>query len=536
MRESTPWEESCLRPFDTASLFTARGRNRKGLPERLADAQELIEALPVPVFVKGRDGRYLAVNKAWEEFFGIPRDAMVGKTVFDREENPSIAARHQARDEELWNHPGRRSYETRITLRDGGAGHIISYKGTFTGSDGEVAGLVCTIIDITTRKQAERAWQESEARFRSLTELSSDWYWAQDENFRFTEISRGITDSIGILPADYIGKTLWDDESIGLSEAEWAAHKATLTARQPFQDFEYAYKGAHGRVLYVSVSGRPVLDEAGKFKGYRGIGKDITARKLAETNLREAHDELSRKAQELARSNEELQQFAYVASHDLQEPLRMVSSYTQLLARRYATLFDGDAREFMAFIVDGATRMKQLIEDLLAYSRVGMRGREFQLTDCGASLQSALVNLRAAIDASGTTITHDPLPSVTADGSQLAQLFQNIIGNAIKFRSAEAPCIHVRAQEQDDAWVISIKDNGVGIDPPYFERIFIMFQRLHGKGEYPGTGIGLAICKKIVDRHGGRIWVESEPGRGCTFCFALPKRQEADSGNHLKQP
>jgi light-regulated signal transduction histidine kinase (bacteriophytochrome) len=177
-----------------------------------------------------------------------------------------------------------------------------------------------------------------------------------------------------------------------------------------------------------------------------------------------------------------------------------------------------------------------LIEDLLAYSRVGAGGREMQSTDCGAALQRALLNLRAAIEASGATITHGPLPTVTGDGAQLAQLFQNLVGNAIKFRSTDAPCIDVRAHEQDDAWVVSVKDNGIGIDPQYFERIFIMFQRLHAKAEYSGTGIGLAICKKIIERHGGRIWAESLPGQGCTFCFTLPKPHEAPSDDRMNRP
>lgn len=253
------------------------------------------------------------------------------------------------------------------------------------------------------------------------------------------------------------------------------------------------------------------------------VGQFI-GRKQAELALRQANDELTQKAQELARSNAELEQFAYVASHDLQEPLRMVSSYTQLILRRYGDKLDGDAKEFMDFIVDGAGRMKRLIEDLLAYSRVGTRGKELQPTDGETALKKALSNLRATIEESAAAVTYDPLPTVAADDVQLVQLFQNLIGNAIKFRNHEAPRVHVSVEESDDSWIFGVKDNGIGIDPQYFERIFMVFQRLHGKGEYPGTGIGLAICKKVVDRHGGRIWVESEPGKGSKFCFALPKR------------
>jgi light-regulated signal transduction histidine kinase (bacteriophytochrome) len=200
----------------------------------------------------------------------------------------------------------------------------------------------------------------------------------------------------------------------------------------------------------------------------------------------------------------------------------MISSYTQLLQRRYGERFEPEAKEFMAFVVDGATRMKQLIEDILAYSRVGTRAREFKPTQCENALRKALVNLRAAIEATGASVTHSPLPEVDADEVQLVQLFQNLIGNALKFQGGEPPRIHVSAAERPGAWEIGVRDNGIGIDPQYFERIFMVFQRLHTKTDYPGTGIGLALCKKIVERHGGRIWVASQPGEGATFHFTLP--------------
>lgn len=201
----------------------------------------------------------------------------------------------------------------------------------------------------------------------------------------------------------------------------------------------------------------------------------------------------------------------------------MVASYTQLLERRYRDKLDGDGKEFMDFIVDGAARMKQLIEDLLAYSRVGTRARDFREVDSASALAKALANLRAAQDASGAVVTHDALPVVVADASQLTQVFQNLIGNAMKFRGADAPRIHVGAETREHVWVFTVRDNGIGLDPQYADRIFMMFQRLHNKAEYPGTGIGLAICKKIVDRHGGRIWVDSQPGEGSVFGFTLPR-------------
>jgi signal transduction histidine kinase len=233
-------------------------------------------------------------------------------------------------------------------------------------------------------------------------------------------------------------------------------------------------------------------------------------------------DDLERTAIALRRSNEELQQFANVASHDLQEPLRMVSSFVQLLERQYKDKLDDRAREYIAFAVDGTHRMKTLINDLLAYSRVGTREKPPEPADCEAVLRDALKNLQASIGECGAAITHDPLPTVIADRAQLVQLLQNLVGNAVKYRGPQAPCVHISARQEGRAWVFSVRDNGIGIDKQYWDRIFIIFQRLHTAAEYPGTGIGLAICKKIIDRHGGRIWVESDPGQGATFYFSLP--------------
>jgi light-regulated signal transduction histidine kinase (bacteriophytochrome) len=233
---------------------------------------------------------------------------------------------------------------------------------------------------------------------------------------------------------------------------------------------------------------------------------------------------VAQKADELQRSNAELEQFAYVASHDLQEPLRMVSSYTQLITKRYGDKLNDEAKEFMHYVVDGAARMKQLIEDLLAYSRVGTKGKEFKPMPMEAAVRRAITNLRAAIEESSAAVTWDPLPTVLGDEAQLAQLYQNLFGNALKFRGPGVPRIHVSAAERDADWQFTIADNGIGIEPQYFERIFMLFQRLHTMGDYPGTGIGLAICKKVVERHGGRIWVSSTPGEGSQFHFTLPKK------------
>jgi signal transduction histidine kinase len=253
--------------------------------------------------------------------------------------------------------------------------------------------------------------------------------------------------------------------------------------------------------------------------------RDSSRRGLAEEALLNSEDHLQKKVNELNRSNQELQQFAYVASHDLQEPLRMVASYTQLLAQRYKGRLDSDADEFIAYAVDGSNRMQGLIQDLLVYSRAGANGKALREISSEKALKEALTNLRAAIEESGAVVTHDSLPAITTDDTQLTQIFQNLVGNAIKYRSAEVPRIHVSAAKNaGNEWIFSVRDNGLGIAPQYFDRIFIIFQRLHGRTEFKGTGIGLSICKKIVERLGGRIWVESQPEKGSTFYFALPER------------
>jgi light-regulated signal transduction histidine kinase (bacteriophytochrome) len=271
-----------------------------------------------------------------------------------------------------------------------------------------------------------------------------------------------------------------------------------------------------GEERWVHEIGEVMRSDDGKPVRMIGTVHDITERKFAEEQVRSAMAELER-------SNRELEQFAYVASHDLQEPLRMVSSFTQLLAQRYGDQLDQDAHDFIGFAVDGANRMQRLINDLLMYSRVGTRGGPLAPTDSHSALGRSIVNLRTLIEESGAMVTNDELPMVLADDGQLGQVFQNLVANGIKFRRpGEPPRIHVSARKDRDEWVFEVTDNGIGIEPDFHSRLFVIFQRLHPREEYAGTGIGLAICKRIIDRHGGRIWLESEPGKGSTFFFTLP--------------
>ena len=291
-------------------------------------------------------------------------------------------------------------------------------------------------------------------------------------------------------------------------------------------DRAHAYAPINKLVWRVGLTGLLIVAPLTGFGMY-------AARKLARErqDLLRARQALEKSVAELARSNSDLQQFAYVASHDLQEPLRMVASYTQLLAKRYKGKLDQDADEFIAFAVNGASRMQALIQDLLAFSRVDRQSQHFEPTSAETLLGYALDNLKGAIEESKAVVTHDPLPTVMADERQLLHVLQNLLSNAIKFKGPQIPRIHLSAERREKEWVFSLRDNGIGIDPQYSERIFVLFQRLHTNAEYPGTGIGLALCKKIVERHGGRIWMESQLGQGTIFYFTLPVRDVPLSAN-----
>jgi PAS domain S-box-containing protein len=302
------------------------------------------------------------------------------------------------------------------------------------------------------------------------------------------------------------------------------AHLRTSEGTQRVETERLTKNGAR---IEVEVRISPIRNSKGELLGASAIAHDIGERKRIERQFARSRDDL-------ARSNGELERFAYVASHDLQEPLRMVASYVQLLAQRYRGRLDSDADDFIAYAVDGANRMKTMIVDLLKYSRAG-QGDAFAMVDSGAALRNALANLRFAIDESGATVTHGQMPTVRGIEPQIAELFQNLIGNALKFRGAEPACIHIAAESVSDGWEFSIADNGIGIAPEYQEKVFEMFRRLHGREKYPGTGIGLTICRKIVAHHGGQISVQSEEGKGATFRFTLPDavvRSESAHGHH----
>jgi len=359
------------------------------------------------------------------------------------------------------------------------------------------------------------ALQEREASFRHLFANHPHPMWVYDlQTMEFLEVNEAALDHYGYSRDEFCHMRITDirpSQDVPLLLEDLRKERPALQ-----RSGHWRHRLKDGRVIDVDITSH-TLEFAGR-QAALVVAQDITERKRAEA-------ELEQTMAELARSNAELEQFAYIASHDLQEPLRAVAGMVQLLQRRYAGRLDARADEFIRHAVEGAARMQTLINDLLTYSRVGSRGQPLEPTDCSTVLKNVLANLAVAISESSAVVTYEALPSVRADAGQLTQLFQNLIGNALKFRNECSPAIHIEAVSQEGEWLFAVRDNGIGLEAQYFERIFGVFQRLHTRTEYPGTGIGLAICKKIVERHGGRIWVESEPGRGSTFYFTIPDQR-----------
>jgi PAS domain S-box-containing protein len=348
--------------------------------------------------------------------------------------------------------------------------------------------------------------------YRVLIETMSEGAAALDLSGSILYGNHQLAEMLGQRMSQLIGKPF--QTFLGQSDRE-IFEKQLASNRPQAQSVDVGLMAVDGSVRPVHLS--MALLDFGGIEGICLVATDMSYRVSYER-------ELAERAQELSRSNSELERFAYVASHDLQEPLRVVGSFTQLLAKRYRGQLDSDADEFIGYVVDGVNRMQSMITDLLEYSRVGRQTRPFGPAELDEALSRALANLRKAIAESGASIEHQPLPRVWGDTAQLLRLFQNLIGNAIKFRSSENPRIQITAESLGCRWIISVRDNGIGIDPGHFERVFVLFQRLHDRSRYPGTGIGLAVCKKIVELHGGTIWLEPQSHAGACFRFSMPIR------------
>lgn len=472
--------------------------------------RSLVTATAQIVWSTDPQGRVTGPLPSWQAYTG-QNDATVQGAGWASALHPEDSARAL----EVWTKAveSKGSYDVdyRIRRHDGEYRYFTARGVPVLNDDGSIREWVGTCTDIHDRRMAEAA----RSRLAAIVESAEDAILSRDLNGTVQSWNPGAEHLFGYKAEEIVGRNI-----VLLVPADRAREEQHFTAKmllgERINQFETVRQRKDGTTVDVMVTVSPLKDDTGRVIGAAKILRDITDRKMAEKKLQA-------NAEDLRRSNEELERFAYVASHDLQEPLRTVASFAQLLGKRFKGKLDNDADEFIQFIVDGANRMQTLINDLLSFSRVGTKGKPFAPVATEDVVKTVLHDLNGSIADHGAEVTHDALPVVMADGVQVRQVLQNLIGNAIKFhKKGEPPRVHISAAPQNGQWEFRVRDSGIGIDPQYFERVFIIFQRLHGKEEYSGTGIGLAVCKKIVERHAGRIWVESEPGVGSTFCFTLP--------------
>jgi PAS domain S-box-containing protein len=493
--------------------------------ERAADAatasaakyRALLEAAPDAMVVVDAGGRIVLLNMQAEKQFGYHRDELLGQVVTniipEGFAERLVADDLRSAEEALAQQIGM-GIELIARRKDGSEFPIELMLSPLDTADGIL--VTAAIRDISVRRAAATHLIHMESRYRGLLEAAPDAIVVVHADGTIVLVNMQAEKQFGYHRDALLGQRVTSIIPEGFAErlvADDLRSPKDALAQQIGTGIELMARRQDGTEFPIELMLSPLASADGIL--VTAAIRNITARKAADAHLLQT-------VAELKRSNEELHQFANIASHDLQEPLRMVASYTQLLARRYKGRLDADADEFIAFAVDGAERMQRLILDLLAYSRVSTKGAELADVDSADALERALVNLRGAIQESGAQVTHGPLPTVRADEMQLSQLFQNLLGNAIKYRRDDVPSVHVSAvRDHRLGWVFSVKDNGLGIESQYFERIFGMFQRLHKREEFAGTGIGLAICKRIVERHGGTITVQSTPGQGSDFRFLL---------------
>jgi PAS domain S-box-containing protein len=468
----------------------------------------IVDSSDDAIVSKDLTGIITSWNQGAERLFGYTANEVVGRSITilippDRlSEEPDILSRLQ-RGERL------KDFETIRRRKDGTLLNISLTISPVMDAQGNIMGASKIARDITQRKRAEAALRSSESRFRQLADSMPQIVWTARQDgfadyyneqwYRFTGFDR-----------DKFGDLSWEPilhpDDVTQCRENW--HRAVTTG-EPYQ-MEYRFWDRHGnRWRWFMGRALPVRDEDGNIVKWFGTCTDIDHQKCVQDELR--------------RANQDLEQFAYSASHDLQEPLRGVKIYSELLKNRYSAKLDGQALEFLHYLLESASRMEMLVDDLLAYTQVTKVDAPEDRADANKALTEVLENLNGAIMESGARITSDPLPSVRAHDAHLKQLFQNLLGNAIKYRNLDRiPTVHVKAKRRDENWLFSVIDNGIGIEAEYKKQIFGLFKRLHAGDEYPGTGIGLAICQRIVERYQGRIWVESEPGNGSTFLFTLP--------------
>ncbi len=534
-------------------------QHNKTVEELLRSQQALsllVEQTPLGFIEWSLDGQVMQWNHVAEKIFGYKKIDAFGHRAHEFMKPQSSVEQLQRVLQDCLNSDYTNCITENYHPQDGSNIFCQWHNAPLIESDGTVIGMVSVVEDITKRKLEDdvltQAYEELEQRVLERTkqlaaanqvlkaeirerrqvesELGNNLELLNrfleyvpaaiamfDQQMRYQFVSRHWYSEYNISDDNIIGKSYYD--VFPETPERWKKIHEWCLEGYSAECEEDLFIRANGEQQWLKWEIRPWVDISEKISGIIMSTEVITERKEAQEALKQLN-------QDLSRSNRELEQFAYVASHDLQEPLRAISSYTQLLAKKYESKLDAQAEKYIHYIVDGATNMQQLIQDLLSFSRVGTHGKELAVTDCEVVLNRVLDNLNVAIIESNVIVTHDSLPVVMGDDIQLSQLLQNLMGNAIKFRSQELPRVHISAELKAKKWIFSVRDNGIGIEPEYFERIFTIFQRLHTRREYPGTGIGLAVCKKIVERHGGKIWVDSELGVGTTFYFSIPQHHQ----------
>ena len=499
----------------TGTDVTAERKAKKRAEETHARFVEAIESVPASILVCDKDDRILVFNTITLNFFPYANQLLRPGTPFEdliRAQGASgfIPAAHGRLEEWVAERMEQHRNGVGGITRKYGDGRWVRIIERRT-SEGGIIGIR---FDVTDLKKQEQEIATKSALLEATLDNISQGLSVFDEKLRLSAFNRGfveffgLTDEVARVGTSFADFIRFNAKRRGLASDAIEQQVAEKTALVLQERHHFERTRPDGRI--IEIVGRR-MPTGGVVTTYTDV-----------TGQRQAAKQLAEHARELERSNAELEQFAYIASHDLQEPLRMVASYCQLLQRRYKGKLDGDADEFIGFAVEGATRMQRMINELLNYSRVGRRNAEFSEVEMRTVAEGAIEALAAAIEESGAAVELGTLPAIRGDKTLLHQLLQNLIGNGLKFRGERAPVIRVEARREGAGWLFSVADNGIGIEKEYLERIFLLFQRLHERAKYPGTGIGLAVCKKVVEHHGGRIWVESVPGEGSTFLFTIP--------------
>jgi len=504
--------------------------DRKIAQQELKESEEKYRLISETAYdligVLNKKFEYEYINEtAFQQILGYSSEDLLGKSALQFTHPEDISSTAKALFDGF--KQGKGGAELRFKHKDGHWVWIEARGRIFFDKDRDSKAIIIS-RDITRRKQAERELQHERDNFLNILDSMEDGVYILNQQYDIEYVNPSLSKEFGQFEGMKCFKYFEDRNEIcprcknrevfqgKTVRGEWFSFKNQKT----YDLIDTPLKNPDGSISKLTI----MRDETDKKQAEVKL-------KESEENLRVSNENLKKTLEELKSSNKELEQFAFIASHDLQEPLRMVSGFANLLEKRYRESLDEEAHDFIDFIIDGTTRMHNLINDLLTFSRIGTRGKVFKPTDMNVVLEATLNNIRISAIETNAIITNDPLPVIIADKSQMVQLLQNLISNAIKFHGPVPPKIHITGEVKKDEWIFTVRDNGIGIDSKNFERIFVIFQRLHKKGEFPGTGIGLTVCKRIIQLHGGKIWVESELKKGSIFHFSIPRNQNEVSTN-----